>query len=145
MRNLKCWFFIRHSTCTTKLYDTTVLSSVQHVSPSTEHMNTERQETVFVVVFRINLGRILWLFRGSRLVIISRRMLTGTYLLTYLLTSWCRVLLETLTSLKLVKKFPAFHGNRKFITALKTSATFLHPGSAQFSPYTHIPPPGGPT
>ena len=41
-----------------------------------------------------------------------------TYLLTYLLTSWCRVLLEKLTGLQLVKKFPAFHGTRKFITAL---------------------------
>ena len=42
-----------------------------------------------------------------------------TYLLTYLLTPWCRVLLEQLTSLQLVKKFPAFHGTRRFITALK--------------------------
>ena len=41
-----------------------------------------------------------------------------TYLLTYLLTPWCRVLLEKLTGLQLVKKFPAFHGTRKFITAL---------------------------
>ena len=38
--------------------------------------------------------------------------------LTYLLTPWCRVLLETLTGLQLVKKFPAFHGTRRFITAL---------------------------
>ena len=37
---------------------------------------------------------------------------------TYLLTPWCRVLLEKLTGLELVKKFPAFHGTRKFITAL---------------------------
>ena len=36
----------------------------------------------------------------------------------YLLTPWCRVLLEKLTGLQLVKKFPAIHGNRKFITAL---------------------------
>ena len=36
----------------------------------------------------------------------------------YLLTSWCRVLLEKLTGLQLVKKFPAFHGTRNFITAL---------------------------
>jgi hypothetical protein len=35
----------------------------------------------------------------------------------YLLTPWCRVLLEQLTSLQLVKKFPAFHGTRRFITA----------------------------
>ena len=41
-------------------------------------------------------------------------------LLTYLLTPWCRVLLEKLTGLQLVKKFPAFHGTRKFITALTT-------------------------
>ena len=37
-----------------------------------------------------------------------------------LLTPWCRVLLEKLTGLQLVKKFPAFHGARRFITALTT-------------------------
>ena len=41
------------------------------------------------------------------------------HLLTYLLTPWCRVPLEKLTGLQLVKKFPAFHGTRRFITALK--------------------------
>ena len=35
-----------------------------------------------------------------------------------LLTAWCRLLLEQLTGLQLVKKFPAFHGTRRFITAL---------------------------
>ena len=40
-----------------------------------------------------------------------------TRLLTYLLTPWCRVL-EQLTGLQLVKKFPAFHGTRRLITAL---------------------------
>ena len=39
-------------------------------------------------------------------------------LITYLLTPWCRVLLEKLTGLQLVKKFLAFHGTRRFITAL---------------------------
>ena len=39
-------------------------------------------------------------------------------ILTYLLTPWCRVLPEQLTGLQLVKKFPAFHGTRRFITAL---------------------------
>ena len=34
-------------------------------------------------------------------------------LLTYLLTPWCRVLLEKLTGLQLVKKFPAFLWNPK--------------------------------
>ena len=36
----------------------------------------------------------------------------------YLLTPWCRVLLEKLTGLQLVKKLPPFHGIRRFITAL---------------------------
>ena len=40
-----------------------------------------------------------------------------TYLLTYLLIPRYRVLLEKLTGLQLVKKFPAFHGTRRFITA----------------------------
>ena len=34
-----------------------------------------------------------------------------------LLTPRCRVLLQKLTGLQLVKKFPAFHGTRRFITA----------------------------
>ena len=45
-------------------------------------------------------------------------------ILTYLLTPWCRVLLEKLTGLQLVKKFPDFHGTRRFITAL-TSVSHL--------------------
>ena len=36
----------------------------------------------------------------------------------YLLTPWCRVLLEKLTGLQLVKKFPVIHGTRRFIPAL---------------------------
>ena len=49
--------------------------------------------------------------------------------LTYLLTPWCRVLLEKLASLQLVKKFPAFYGTRRFLTAL-TSARHLSLSSA---------------
>ena len=44
--------------------------------------------------------------------------LSLSILLTYLLTQWCRFLLEKLTGSQLVKNFPAFHGTRKFITAL---------------------------
>ena len=43
---------------------------------------------------------------------------TTTTTTTYLLTPWCRVLIEKLTGLQLVKKFPAFHGTPRFITAL---------------------------
>jgi len=63
------------------------------------------------------------------------------YLLTYLLTPWCRPFLEQLTGLQLVKKFPAFQGTRKFITALTNvrrlslswaspiQSTYPHPNS----------------
>jgi hypothetical protein len=40
-----------------------------------------------------------------------------TYSLTYLLTPYSTVLLEKLTGLQLVKKYPAFYGTRRFITA----------------------------
>jgi hypothetical protein len=45
-------------------------------------------------------------------------------ILTYLLTPWSRVILEKLTGLQLVKKFSAFYGTRRFLTAL-TSARHL--------------------
>ena len=40
------------------------------------------------------------------------------FCLHYLLIPWSRALPENLTGLQLVKKFPAFHATRKFITAL---------------------------
>jgi len=39
----------------------------------------------------------------------------------YLVTPWSRVLLEKLIGFQLAKKFPAFYGNQRFITAF-TSA-----------------------
>ena len=47
-----------------------------------------------------------------------------TYKYTYLLTPWSRVLLEKLTGVQLIKKFPAFYGTRMFITTF-TSARLL--------------------
>jgi len=51
-------------------------------------------------------------------------------LFTYLLTPWSRVLFEKLTGSQLVKKFPAFYGTRRFITAF-TSARNLFLSSAR--------------
>ena len=65
---------------------------------------------------------------------INARPWSNPYLLTYLLTPWCRVLLEKLTGLQLVKKFPEFHGTRRFITALKSvrhlSVTWASPNQS---------------
>jgi len=44
-----------------------------------------------------------------------------TYLLSYLFTPWSRVLLDKLTGLQLVKKFPAFYRTRRFITSFKSA------------------------
>jgi hypothetical protein len=39
----------------------------------------------------------------------------------HLPTPWSRVLLEKLTGFQLVKKFPAFYGTRRFITAVASA------------------------
>jgi hypothetical protein len=39
----------------------------------------------------------------------------------YLITAWSRVLLEKLTRLQLVKKFPVFYGIRRSVTAVKSA------------------------
>jgi hypothetical protein len=41
--------------------------------------------------------------------------------ITYLLTPWNRVLVEKLTGFQLVKKFPAFYGTGRLITACKNA------------------------
>jgi hypothetical protein len=55
--------------------------------------------------------------------------------ITYLLTPWSKVLLEKLTVLKLVNKFPAFYGTRRFITAFTSAATCPYPESPQSKQY----------
>jgi hypothetical protein len=74
--------------------------------------------------------RSLWVLRNS-----------NREINTYLVTPWCRVLLEKLNGLQLVKKFPALHGIRGFITALTSvrhlslswaspiQSTYQHPTS----------------
>ena len=64
-----------------------------------------------------------------------------TYLLTYLLTPWCRVLLKKLTGFQLVKKVPAFHGTRRFITALTSvpsPISILGPPNPVHIPTSHL-------
>ena len=54
----------------------------------------------------------------------------------YLLTPWCRVPLEKLTGLQLVKKFPHFTEPEGSLPHSQASATCLYPGPAQ-SIYPH--------
>jgi hypothetical protein len=45
---------------------------------------------------------------------------------TPLLTAW-NIVLEKLTGLQLVKKFPVFYGTRRFITTFTSALTCLYP------------------
>jgi hypothetical protein len=58
------------------------------------------------------------------------------------LTYSCRVLLEQLTGLQLDKKFPAFHGTRRFITALTSvrhlSLSWASPIQSIYPPSKHL-------
>ena len=54
-----------------------------------------------------------------------------------MLSPWCRVLLEQLTGLQTVNKFPAFHGTRRFFTAL---TSVRHPSLPWSSPIQSIYP-----
>jgi hypothetical protein len=63
--------------------------------------------------------------------------------LTYLLTPWRTVLLEKLSSSQLVKKFPAFCGTQRFITAFTDARPCPQPD--QSSSYPHIPLPEDPS
>ena len=67
---------------------------------------------------------------------------THTYLLTYLLTPRCRVLLEKLTGLQLVKKFPAFYGS---LPQSQVTATCHYPVPARSIPHPQIPLPEDPS
>ena len=72
-------------------------------------------------------------------------LMQGRDLVHCLLTPCSRVLLGKLTSSQLDKKFPAFYGTQRFITAF-TSARHLSLSarSIHSTPYPHIPLPEDP-
>ena len=63
----------------------------------------------------------------------------STHLLTYLLTPFCRVLLEKPTSFQLVKNFPSFYGTRRCITTFTNAATCPYPEPDRSNTCPHIP------
>ena len=89
--------------------------------------------------------------KSSRLILIDGNAVflllrTLVHIITYLLTPWCRVLLEKLTGLQLVKKFLVFFMEPEgSLPHSQASATSPYSGPAQSSPHTHIPPPGDPS
>jgi len=75
--------------------------------------------------------------RPTIVIVMLLHQLTVVERFSYVLTSWCRFLLEKLTGLQLVKKFPTFHGTRRFITAL---TSVRHPSLSWASPIQSIYP-----
>ena len=82
---------------------------------------------------------LVWAFCGRHISCpsLESKRFFGSLLFYCILTPWCRVLLEKLTGLQLVKKFPAFHGTRRFITAL---TSFRHLSLSWASPIQSIYP-----
>jgi hypothetical protein len=62
-----------------------------------------------------------------------------TYSLTYLLTPWSIVLLEKLTGLELLKKFPHFMEPEISLPHSQVPSTCPYPEPAQSIAYPHIP------
>ena len=62
-----------------------------------------------------------------------------TYLLTYLLTPWSRVLLEKLTGSAAVKKFPAFLEPEGSSPYSQVPATCPYPEPTPSSPHNPLP------
>ena len=82
----------------------------------TIHFRTNIYVKIFLVLMRRGNSRILSKYFGYTLYASNLHVFYLSRNI-YLLTPWCRVLLEKLTGLQLVKKLPAFHWTRRFITA----------------------------
>ena len=108
-------------------------------SHSTEVYNTDitplLPPKIYVYVCLYKLRQCECLTNSTRLVLEGSSDYANT-LHTHPLTPWCRVL-DKLNGLQLVKKFPAFHRIRKFITAL---ATVRHLSLSWASPLQSIYP-----
>ena len=78
-------------------------------------MTPRRKETLYSHNSCVPLSVVSDLLCSLKMYILKYLYLS--HLHTYLLTPWSRVLLEKLTGSQLVKNFPAFYGNWRFITA----------------------------
>jgi hypothetical protein len=83
--------------------------------------------------------RIVHIVPGVRTMHLQSTSIVCYHSLTFLFIPRIKVLLDQLTGLQLVKKFPAFYGTRRFITAFTSTETCAYPELAQSSPYPHIP------
>jgi hypothetical protein len=84
----------------------------------------DTNHTLDVVRSRGGGGTVFTQHNSWQLQAVKNCLMFTLYLLTYslnLLTPYSTVLVEKLTGFQLVKKFPAFYGTRRFITAVRCS------------------------
>ena len=94
--------------------------------------------TIFMIILREHLPAFLRWALASLLCACAVFLMFYAHMEAYLLTPRCRVLLEKLTGLQLVKKFPAFYGTRRFIPHSQVPATCPYPEPAWSSPHPYI-------
>jgi len=130
----------------TGLRNSYIIQELELVFATSYFQNCNISPSVLLVSFHlvyISSGKFLTIFAAKTMYVqivnfshfwyMSRPSLLIKFLL---LTPWCRVL-EKLTGLQLVKKFPTFHGTRRFITAL---TSFRHLSVSWASPVQFIYP-----
>jgi len=125
------WRLVSHNSHTTKLVS------------FPNHLKTTLCDTLKTKIMNFLFNRRFYefyLWKRTPNLVLRIVLFSPSSLAAFILTPWCRVLLEKLTALQLVKKFPAFHGTRRFITAL---TSVRHPSLSWASPiqsiYPHVP------
>ena len=131
-QHLSCEYAFDTETCASNKTCYTTRSKEGSLKSSC-HLNMTRHKVLHVVLdwmpnFRKDFHRFVCLVGCLTSQLVRQLRLNGTRfrpyrshmteVITYLLTPWCRFLPEQLTGFQLVKKFPAFHGTPRFITAL---------------------------
>ena len=90
------------------------------LSPETCRVDLKRSINGIYCVLLVAYIVVLLMMHGRTNINFTRTLWLTNFIIKILilLTPRCKILLEHLTGLQLVKKFPAFHGTRRFFTAL---------------------------
>ena len=108
-------------------YATTNIS--QHKLETSKHVNIFNVSYNYATGWQSTVCMLLLAGETTALVylVLNHSRLLLPYLLTYLFTPWCRVLLEKLTGFQIVNTFQAFYGTRSSLPHSQVPANFPYP------------------